>query len=255
MAGAPALAGVGALRAGAGLVRVAVPAPIQAAIGAHRPELLVPALPASSSGALGASALREVLRLAQDADVVVLGPGLGRAKVTQTLVRRLVGALEVPLLLDADALFALAGRLAEVKRRRAPTVLTPHEGEAARLLGVEAVRDRARTARRLAVESGAVAVLKGPGTLVCDGKRLVQSPLGGPVLASAGTGDVLAGAIAALLAQGHASRILAFDAAVLGVWAHARAAEIVAGPIDRGVLALDVADGLPDALHERTGRR
>lgn len=254
MAGAPALAGLGALRAGAGLVGVAVPRGIQPTVASFRPETITHGLPQGKTGALGAAALPALRALLAGCDAVVLGPGLGRASSTLGLVRSFTPDVDLPLLLDADALFAYSGRLPALEGRKAPTVLTPHEGEAARLLGTTsaAVRaDREAAAAAIAEAARAVVVLKGPGTLVTDGARMYRNTTGGPALATGGSGDVLAGVIAALLASG----LDAFDAACLGVHAHGDAADRVAGKRDRGLLAGDLAAGLPDALLALRGRR
>jgi len=247
MAGAPALAGLGALRAGAGLVKIAVPDGIQPTVACFRPETIVQGLPQTRAGALGAGALGVLRDLARSWDAVVLGPGLGRATSTLALVRSFARVVDRPLLLDADALFAYGGGLAALAERAAPTVLTPHEGEAARLLETtsEEIRaDREAAAARIAGAAAAIVVLKGPGTLVTDGRRLYRNASGGPALATGGSGDVLSGVIGALLASG----LDAFDAACAGAHAHGAAADLVAGKRDRGLLASELAGGLPDAL-------
>ena len=247
MSGAPALAGLGALRAGAGLVKVAVPGEIQSTVAGYRPELITQGLPQTRGGALGAGALPVLRTLVADWDAVVLGPGMGRAPSTLSLVRTFTREVDLPLVLDADALFAFRGDLARLKKRKAPTVLTPHEGEAARLSETTSddIRsDRPAAAGALAEASNAVIVLKGPGTLVTDGARLYRNTTGGPVLATGGSGDVLSGVIAALLASG----LDALGAGCAGAYVHGLAADKVAGRRDRGLLASELADGIPDAL-------
>src|SRR5262249_34743014 len=148
---------------------------------------------------------------------LVLGPGVGRAAAPRELVRRAAARTECPLVLDADGLVAFAGEPEALRTRAAPTVLTPHPGEAAALLGSdprEINRDRVAAARRLAERAQAVVVLKGAATVVADPDGRVRvNPTGGPVLATGGTGDVLAGVLGGLLAQG----VAPFDAASLGV--------------------------------------
>ncbi|MDJ0523655.1 MAG: NAD(P)H-hydrate dehydratase [Planctomycetota bacterium] len=247
MAGAPALAGLGALRAGAGLVKIAVPGEIQTTVAGFRAEALTQGLPQTRGGALGAGALPVLRTLTSSWDAVVLGPGMGRAPSTLNLIRSYARELPLPLLIDADALFAYRDDLGRLKKRKAPTVLTPHEGEAARLLDTtsEAIRaDRQTAAAAIAEASHAIVVLKGPATLVTDGERLYRNTTGGPVLATGGSGDVLSGVIGALLAAG----LDTLDAACAGVHAHGLAADKVAGRRDRGLLAGDLAEGLPDAL-------
>ena len=259
MAGAPALAGLGALRGGAGLVRIAVPQGIQPTVAGAHLEATTLGLPETTAGALGRAALAPLCAALPGWDAVVLGPGLGRADATATLVRTFSLHVDVPLVLDADALFAWNGRLPGLAPRAAPTVMTPHEGEAARLLGTtsEAIRaDRTAAAVALATAARAVVVLKGPGTLVTDGERLYRNTTGGPALATGGTGDVLAGLLAALLAGAASNGLDAFGAACAAVHAHGAGADAVAGSRDRGLLASELAAGIPEALHAlRRGAR
>jgi NAD(P)H-hydrate epimerase len=253
MAGAPWLAGRGALRAGAGLVRVAVPASLAATVAAFQPELLTVGLP-EARGALGARAVGRALALAEEADAVVLGPGAGRAAATGRALLELARRLSVPVVVDADALFALAAAPAALAGRTAPTVLTPHAGEAARLLGTTSRRvqsDRRGALDRLTQLTRATVVLKGPGTLVGAGSRRWRCREGDPILATGGTGDVLAGVVAALLA---AAPERPFDAARRAVHWHALAGRVARpggrarGAADRGMLASELADALPAAL-------
>jgi NAD(P)H-hydrate epimerase len=247
--GAAALAALGAARAGAGLVTLATPASSQPVLAAKTTEAMTAALP-ESDGELAPAAEKPLLELAAARDVVVLGPGLGRAEGTQALVQRVTRALAAPLVLDADALFALREDLGALAARGGATVLTPHPGEAATLLGVGAAelnRDRVAAARELARRSGAVALLKGAATVIAhpDG-RVVVNPTGGPLLATGGTGDVLAGMVGGLLAQG----VGAFEAAALAAFVHGAAADRLAllqGA--SGALASEVAAAVPETLH------
>ncbi len=253
MPGAPALAGIGALRAGAGLVRVAVPRGVQPTVAGFQPELLTLRLPQGAGGHLAAAALRAILAAALGFDALVLGPGAGRAPATQALLREVLARCPLPVIVDADALYALGGSLAPLRKRAHPTVLTPHEGEAARLLGSTAPtvrRGRVAAAQALARRSGAVVLLKGPGTLVTDGERIYTNRSGGPVLASAGTGDVLAGVVGAFLAGAQATGLGTLEAAAAAAYVHGLAAQQAAGRAERGVLAGDVARALPLAVAE-----
>jgi len=239
--GAGILCARAAYRAGAGLVRLALPEPLAPFAQSAMPEAVVAGLPAS--GALGEMHLEALLALAAQADAAVVGPGLGRRDETLALVRELWARLPMPALFDADALGALRPGAAPGGER----VLTPHEGEIRRMLGPQALdRGRAAAARTLAASFSAVALLKGPSTLVATpGGALSVDNEGTPVLATAGTGDVLSGAIGALLAQG----LDAWDAARLGAWAHGRSAAAWSRRNgDRGLLATDLAEGLPAAL-------
>jgi ADP-dependent NAD(P)H-hydrate dehydratase / NAD(P)H-hydrate epimerase len=196
MSGAPALAALAALRAGAGVVWVCVPESEHAAVAAHSPELMVH----------GELAPGRVLELASRASAVVAGPGLGRTPEASALVDALVRGVEAPLVLDADALYALSGRLETLAQRAGPTALTPHAGELARLLGRDSpaiASARLASVGEAAERSGAAVLLKGPDTLVAalgEPFRVVETAV--PQLATAGAGDVLAGAVGALCARG-----------------------------------------------------
>ena len=250
-AGAPRLAGHGAMRAGAGYVTVGVPAAIQPSISLGMAELMGLAL-AESDGALVEEAADEALARAERAGALAIGPGLGRAVATQRLVKDLVRRSPRPFVLDADGLFAFAGWAADLADRSAPGVLTPHAGELGRLLDCSSDEVDARrlsSVRRAAQATGCVVVLKGDDTLVAapDGPVAVSTG-SAPALATAGTGDVLCGAVGALLAQG----VEPFHAACAAVWLHARAgqrAALRAGAAE-GVVASDVAEQLPAARRE-----
>jgi NAD(P)H-hydrate epimerase len=226
MAGAARLAGESALRAGAGLVSVATRAEHMFALNAARPELMV-------HGVDGPQTLAPLL---ERASVLALGPGLGQAAWGHALWLTALDANK-PLVLDADGLNLLTR---EPRQFRAPTVLTPHPGEAARLLGVstaEIERDRFAAVRELARRYAAVVVLKGAGSLIADPDgRLDVCPWGNPGMASGGMGDLLTGIVAALLAQGCS----AWSAACLGVGLHARAGDHAAQQGERGLLASDL---------------
>jgi hydroxyethylthiazole kinase-like uncharacterized protein yjeF len=198
-----------------------------------------------------------VLDAAERGGALALGPGMGRNDGAVAFARQLTREANVALVLDADGLNAHAGRLTELAARSAPTVLTPHAGELGRLLEVDSEkigRERLRHACAAAELAGAVVVLKGDDTLVSDpAGRVAVSPGGSPALATAGTGDVLTGVIAALLAQG----LDAFTAAAAGVWLHAAAGREAArrqGAAE-GVVASDVIAALPAARAGKTGGR
>jgi NAD(P)H-hydrate epimerase len=241
--GAALLCGRAAYRGGAGYVQLLLPQQLSVAAMSALPEAVVTGLPAAA--ALGAEHADAILALAAKAGAVAIGPGLGRREGTQALVRDLWKRLPQPAVFDADALSALrAGDAAGGSR-----ILTPHEGELKALLGEGALGDgRDAAAWALSELFDAVALLKGPGTLVAEpGGRLSVNTSGGPVLATAGTGDVLCGLVAALLAQGCAP----FQAAALGAWLHGRGAELWAqAHAGRGLLAGELADQIPLALAE-----
>jgi NAD(P)H-hydrate epimerase len=239
--GAAVLAGLGALRGGAGLVTLAPRAEARPAIDAKLLELMSAALPAELD-----DAARVALTLCEGKRTALLGPGFGHG---DGLARTLALTLPIPCVLDADALTALGDDLTALRRAAAPRVLTPHPGEAARLLGTSVATvqaDRFAAALRLTAQSGHIVVLKGARTIIAspDGALRVCAE-GTPALGVAGTGDVLAGAIAAQLApQDGPARLDAVTAAVV---LHALAGTLAARA-DRGLLAHEVADALPDAL-------
>jgi NAD(P)H-hydrate epimerase len=248
-AGAAVLAARGAIRAGAGLVTVFCPAAIESIPVSVLPEAMTSGLPDDGRALAGPAAaeLSRELRAGRF-DAAVVGPGLSTAKGVIETLRSLLRT-SLPLVCDADALNAFRGDPSAF-RRRAPTVLTPHPGEAGRLLGTSASavqRDRLGAARQLARESRAVVVLKGDGTLIAaPSGRVAVNPTGTPLLATGGTGDVLAGAIGALLAGG----LEPFDAAFAAVWLHGRAGELLGEDLgDAGLLARELADALPRARH------
>jgi NAD(P)H-hydrate epimerase len=249
LSGAPAMAALASMRAGAGYVTACVPASLQAILaGAGTPELMTRAL-SEQDGALTPEAVAEVLEAAQRGGALILGPGLGRSDGAGDFARELARAAPLAMVLDADGLNAHAGRLAELAARTAPTVLTPHAGELGRLLGRESAqieRERLRSVREAATTAAAVVVLKGDDSLIADpAGRVAVSRGGSPALATAGTGDVLSGVIAALLAAG----VEAFTAAAAGVWLHAAAGRRAAAQLGaaEGVIATDVIEALPGA--------
>ncbi len=263
--GAAALASLAALRGGAGRVTLACPGRVAAALAGRFPEVMVRALPGED--AFTEDAAPPVAELAAGADVLCIGPGLGRRPGTGAMLRRLLSIVERPLLLDADGLNLLD--LTTLAGYAGPLVLTPHPGEMARLLGTSAdavqadrpgrVRAAARTVRDAGAPGAARAcVLKGARTLVADADgHLRLNPTRSSALATAGTGDVLSGLIAALLAQG-AGPVAAASA---GVYVHGLAGEIAAAErgSERAVVAGDVLDCLGRAFMrvegETSGRR
>jgi hydroxyethylthiazole kinase-like uncharacterized protein yjeF len=248
LTGAPCLASESAMRAGAGYVTALVPASLSQIFEGRLLEAMTVALP-DDQGSLKASGAQQVIDRMARSDALVLGPGLGRARKAQKLARRLARRATVALLLDADGLNAHAGQLESLAQRRAPTVLTPHAGELARLLGcvsAEIQAHRLQFARQAAAEAAAVVVLKGDDTIVAqpDGRVAVNRGAA-PALATAGTGDVLSGVIGAFLAK----HMEPFHAACAGVFVHARAGRLAGAAIGpEGVIASDVINCLPRAL-------
>jgi hydroxyethylthiazole kinase-like uncharacterized protein yjeF len=250
MTGAVILAAAAAYRVGAGLVTVAVPEGILPVVQAGVREATFLPLPETAVGTVSASA-SEVLaeRLAQ-ADAVALGPGMTTDDETADWMRSVVASCPSAMVLDADGLNAFAGRGSELSDHRADLVLTPHAGEFARLTGGsarEVAADRVGVVRALAAETGATVLLKGTRTLVGapDGHMRVN-PTGGPFLATGGTGDVLTGAIAGLLARGLAP----VDAASVAAFLHGRAGALAAARKGEATTAGDVLDHLAEAVRE-----
>lgn len=260
-AGAALLAGLGAIRAGVGLACLATPEAVGTRLLGLVPELTAMLLPEEAPGLTAPSGWRRLATEAPGYDALVVGPGLGRQPATLRRARKFIGELTHPAVVDADALIALS----EVQRWwqpiRAPLVLTPHPGEFARMMRMpvgEALADddaqRAEAAQQAAVRWRHVVVLKGAHTVIAspDGD-LLRSDIATPALATAGSGDVLAGAIGAFLAGGLAP----FDAAGCGVAVHGAAGLLAEDRIGHaGVVASDLANLLPTAIEQlRGGRR
>jgi NAD(P)H-hydrate epimerase len=261
--GAPRLAAMGAARGGAGLVEVCIPEGIHSIVAAGSLEVMPTPLPDAGTGALHPDAIPTVRERLRGADALVIGPGLGRAPNTVSALVEILVGLPCPAVVDADALNIVATSGFDWKRTGQPIVVTPHPAEMGRLAGIDtdAVQaDRIGTAERYVQAHGVVVVLKGAETVVAasgfpthiDRHRVVA-------LATGGTGDVLAGLIGSMLAQGLAPR----DAAVAGVTIHAQAGVMVQSRRGRaGALASDVIEALPaaqellrEALEAATARR
>jgi hydroxyethylthiazole kinase-like uncharacterized protein yjeF len=253
MSGAAALASEAAYHAGAGLVTVASTPSVLDLVRQRVPEATFLRLPETDDGAVDAAgwdALRERL---DGADALAVGPGLGRQASTGDLVRRVIRESPVPVVLDADGLYAFAGDVSALADRVSDAVLTPHAGEFARLMNVSAddIRDdRVGLARKAAQEGRGVVLLKGPRTLVAAPEgRVYVNPTGGPSLATGGTGDVLTGTIAALLARGLGPQY----AAAAGAFVHGTAGDLAAELTGEGTVASDVVTLIPDAVEAIRG--
>ena len=273
MVGGPAFSAMGALRVGAGLAVLAVPEPIVAETLTCAPEATGLALPVDGDGHLRASDVAAILdqQIRSSCACLALGPGLGQGEPERQVVMRLIASDEVPLVIDADALNALAASPRFDQDLRAPAVLTPHPGEYRRLAATldidgdpvdPAQRDDA--AIRLAQRLGCIVVLKGPGTIVTDGMRVSCNTTGSAALATGGSGDVLTGIIAGLIAQffqphlGVGSQQITpsmrggldlFSCAQVGVYLHGLAADRwVAREGEAGMLASDLLAEIPSAL-------
>jgi NAD(P)H-hydrate epimerase len=246
MAGAIALAGMAALRSGAGLVRLATPSACQATVAAFEPSAMTIPLACDGEGRIALAALPMLVEMAKEATALALGPGLGRSDELVEVVARLYQELAQPMVVDADGLNALARRAAVLERSGGPRVLTPHPGEFGRLIGRDAVptAERESLARAFAKRTGAVVVLKGHQTVITDGQRVALNATGNPGMATGGTGDVLTGIITALLCQ----RLAPYDAARLGAHVHGLAGDLAASELGEvGMIAGDLVRFLPTA--------
>jgi ADP-dependent NAD(P)H-hydrate dehydratase / NAD(P)H-hydrate epimerase len=248
LTGAVRMSSLAAIRAGAGYATVAVPADLEAIFESSQPEVMSVGCP-GGDGCLAPAGLKTICKAFERAAAGVIGPGMGRDPATVELAREAVAAIEAPLVIDADGLNAFAGEIAPLDQRRAPTILTPHAGELGRLLArssEEIAARRLAAAREAAAKTGAIVVLKGDDTIVTDGDRIAVNALAAPALATAGTGDVLSGIAAAMLARG----LEPFAAACAAVFAHARAGRDAARRIGlvESVIAGDVIESIPAGM-------
>ena len=247
MTGAPALAALGAFRTGAGLATVATPGELIPRIQSASPEIM--GIPLGKGDHWEKEHAEIVLNELHRFKALALGPGLGRQHATANFITQLLAGISIPAVIDADALYHLAEDPSLLNGLGDQYILTPHPGEAARLCGMttaDVQKDRFGTARELSSRSGAVVVLKGAGTIIAtpDGTAFL-SPFSEPTLSVAGSGDVLSGCIAALLANG----LYPLEAACAGVYLHGQAGtELHRTFPERGNLAGDIANALPQAL-------
>ena len=253
LGGAAALVADGALRAGVGLVRLAVPWGIVERLATNSPERIVIGQRQESDGGLAFTALPDLRQLLSTASAVVIGPGMGQSAGRSHLIRQLLESIKQPAVLDADGLNLLAEiGITKIAKFGRNWILTPHPKEASRLLDIpieKVLDDRRNAVATLARSTGAVVVLKGHQTLIANGTSddIFINTTGNPNLAVGGTGDVLTGVIGALLAMG----LPTLDATLLGVWAHGRAADrlLVAGR-SFGVKPTELAKEITFALSE-----
>ena len=253
--GAPALSARAASRTGAGLVFLGVPEPIYDIMAAKLDEEMPFPLPADRQGRLGANAAGEILRRAGECDVMLLGPGLGRSAEITELVLSIIRIVKKPIILDADGINAIAENTDVLDKAAFPVILTPHPGEFARLGGKLSSggvppNDRLRAARDFAAKFGCVLVLKGHRTITAlpDGRVFINTT-GGPAMAKGGVGDVLAGMIAAFVAQGFP----AHESTVAAVYLHGLAGDMCAAGLgEYSVTAGDIVSMLPKAARSVT---
>ncbi len=241
--GAAYLAAMGALRCGGGLVYLGVPESIYAieAVKLHEP--VVFPLP-DRDGRLSAAATPEILDRLGSMDAVLIGCGMGTSDETFRVTEAVLRQAKCPVVVDADGINVLCGHMDIVRGRTAPTILTPHPGEFARLAGPVG-QDRMASVKALAADLGAVVLLKGHRTCITDGDQAYRNVTGNPGMATGGSGDVLAGMITALLGQG----IPALEAAAVGAWLHGAAGDLAADRLGQyALLPSDLLEGLPRLL-------
>jgi NAD(P)H-hydrate epimerase len=255
MAGAPALAGKAALRSGAGLVRIAIPASILPTVAGFEPCCTTIALD-DEDGHVSQKALPAVLAAAEDNDIIAIGPGLGTSRAARDIAGALIEKENLRLVIDADALNCLAKDPTWVQRRKASIVLTPHPGEMKRLweslFRDPLPEDRSEQATSLAEKTGCTVLLKGAATIVADTEKFYVNTTGNPGMATAGSGDVLTGMIAGLAAQ----NLDNFQAAQLAAYIHGSAGNIAAKKKGQlSMIATDIIQLLPEAFRRHNEKK
>ena len=241
--GAAALSAMGALRTGAGLVFLGVPESIYAIEAMKLNEPVVFPLP-DEEGKLSEIAIAEIVDRLSRMDAVLIGCGLGQSQGTMAVLRAVLETAECPVVVDADGINLLAQNISLLRERTAPTILTPHDGEFARLGGI-LTEDRMTSAREFAKQMGCVLLLKGHRTCISDGEVCYENSTGNPGMAVGGSGDVLAGMIVSLLGQG----IAPLEAAACGAWLHGAAGDLCASQLGQyGMLPTDMLNVLPRLL-------
>jgi NAD(P)H-hydrate epimerase len=249
-AGAAAMAGMSALRSGAGLVTVATAKSALATVAGFHPELMTEPLAETKEGSIARSALERAEKLAEGKTALAIGPGISRNADTVEFVRHLVEKSKQPVVLDADGLNAFEGHVAKLSGKSRPLVLTPHPGEMARLLGTTIAQvqaDRLNAARNFARDHDAIVVLKGHRTLIAhpDGMVWVNTT-GNPGMATGGTGDILTGMIAGFIAQ-HPRQVI--EAVVAAVYLHGLAGDVARDSMgEYSLIATDLVKALPEAF-------
>jgi len=249
MSGAAALAGRAALRAGAGLVRVATPASVLTIVASIEPSFTTIPLAEDSAGRLSAKSINTILDAVEENDAIAFGPGIGASGAIRSVLEKLIAQEGLRLLIDADGLNNLSKIKDWAKEAKAQLLLTPHPGEMKRLwagLFREPLPEqRSEQAAQLAQRTKAVVVLKGAGTVVTDGQKVYINKTGNPGMATAGSGDVLTGVMTALMGQGLSD----FDAAVLGVYVHGLAGDIAAERCGQvSMIATDMIEAMGKAF-------
>ena len=247
MAGSVSLAGIAALRSGAGLVTVATSEPCQPIVAGFEPSYMTVPLPCDEQGRLAKAAHRRIAEVAAKCTTIGIGPGMQVTPDVDYLVGRMYFEFTQPMVFDADALNALATQPDLFSRHAGPRIVTPHPGEFARLTGIAKLdpAEREDRARDFAIRGKIVVVLKGHRTIVTDGHNLYLNDTGNPGMATGGCGDVLTGIITALLGQG----LSPYEAAQLGVHVHGLAGDLAAAALGQvSLIASDLLRYLPEAF-------
>jgi NAD(P)H-hydrate epimerase len=247
MSGAIGLAGLAALRSGAGLVTLAVPDVCLDTVASYEPSYMTLALESDAGGRIAGASKGAIQHEAGQASCCACGPGIGRSPQLNELVGLMYESLRQPVVVDADGLNALASDASCLPRPGGPRILTPHPGEFRRLVGNERLSPEACRTRavELAGQCGVTVVLKGHRTLVTDGQQVLENSTGNPGMATGGSGDVLTGVITALVGQG----LSPLEAAHLGVYVHGLAGDLAAGQLGQtSLVASDLVRWLPAAF-------
>jgi ADP-dependent NAD(P)H-hydrate dehydratase len=252
MSGAAAIAGRAALRAGAGLVRVATPKSILPIVASIEPSFTTIPLAEDELGRISAKATAQILQTVGENDCLAFGPGVGVSSELRNILDVLLEQKDLRIVIDADGLNNLAGLAGWPDKLRASLILTPHPGEMKRLWSglfrQPLPPERQEQAIQLSQKTGTIVALKGAGTVVTDGEKIYINKTGNPGMATAGSGDVLTGVITALMGQ----RLSSFDATVLGVYIHGLAGDIAAEKTGQvSLIATDIINALPEAFIRR----
>jgi len=248
--GAALLCAESTLRCGAGLVTIGSPKSINAALIKNKTkEVMTLPLPETKEGTLSLASFSKIKSFLKNTDVLIIGPGLGKVPATYVLIRKIIRQAWMPMVIDADALNALAGHLEILKLHKGEVILTPHANEMARLFGIDielVKKNRKLVAKKYAKYYNSIIVLKGHQSVVTDGdKKFYLNSTGNPGMATAGSGDVLSGVIGAFLAQG----LRAFEAAKFATYIHGLAGDLAAkDKTQMGLIASDIIRRIPDAL-------
>ncbi len=255
LTGAVCLAGNAAMRSGCGLATIGIPAGLNAIIELKLTEVMSLPLPETRSGTFSAKAAAPALEfISEKADAVLIGPGISTLKETAEFVKQIIKLTEKPLLIDADAITIISGMKQLLKKKEGRIVLTPHPGEMSRLTGLtveEIQKNREETAKAFAEKHDVTVILKGHRTVISDGKNTRINLTGNPGMATAGSGDVLAGIAGSFLAQGYGT----FESAEYAAYIHGLAGDIAAQETgETPLIASDIIAKLPDAFYYAGGK-